>query len=253
MAAALATSMCIVSGRLFDGDVGGDGREWRLGRDRRTPSYFNADNGGNFNNRLDLDQYPAVSTRFKIEFASPTKTNLFANPNAFSGGSWSKSASTIVTGQTDPYSGTTASNMLETATTVQHYVTQPLTKAATTPTYRIWFWAKPVNGRNFARIQVGQSAFAAGESAYYDLVNGNAGGFFAFGGMGTPIPFCFPDNNGFVKCGCEFTSIAATESGADLWIGDPPMARITMPVISPRAPLFTLLGLDRLFDTWLYL
>lgn len=175
-------------------------------------AYFNADNGGNFNNRLDLNQYPNVSTRFKIEFAAATTiTNVLSNGNTFTSAPWAgvgNGIASVTTGQTDPLSGTTASTLLETSATSTHIMNAASqTVSATSGLFRLYNSAKPNNGRNWLQHNIGQNTFGAGTVAYYDLVNQVPGAtFFGYGGMNNVVPGAIPENNGFTKTVVEFTS-----------------------------------------------
>jgi hypothetical protein len=209
--------------------------EWFIENNVIYFGYFNADNSF-AHNRLDQDQYPTVSARFKSEFSNIAKTNLFASPNTFTAGVWGKTAvQSPVGGQTDPFGGSTAWNVLETAVTQQHFLQQTYTKDTAVRVYRVWVRVKPI-GHNFARIQLQQGSFASGESVFYDLVNGVIDSFFPYGSLTNPIPFAVPDINGFVKIGFEFTAIAATDmvatfglatgDGTDNYLGDVTMGGV---------------------------
>ena len=179
-------------------------------------AYFNADNGGQFNNRLDLNQYPNVSTRFKIEFSGATLiVNLLSNGNVFTSAPWSgvgNGIGSITAGQPDPFGGTSASKLLETAATSQHYIQAgALTVSSTPRTYRLISFAKPENGRNYIQHNVGQNTFADGAVAYYDVSAGNPSSVFNYGGISGINASAVPENGGFVKTTTEFMSSTATD------------------------------------------
>lgn len=204
--------------------------EWVQANNVAYHNYFSADNGSpNLLDNLYSGQWPATGARFQFEFATPTKTNLIASPLDFTTGSWSRGAVTITAAQPDPFGGSAAQDMFETAATASHVVSQTVSKDGNAHTYRVFWYAAPLGGRNFSQCQVGQNAFGSGTSCYYDLVNQVAGSYFSFGGMGTPIPFGFPAGAGFTKCGFEFTSTtdatllpnfqAASADGTDSYLG----------------------------------
>ena len=68
---------------------------------------------------------PSLATMFdstgKLTYAP---NNLLTYSNTFSNAAWIKLSSSITTGQSDPFGGTNASKLVETATTAQHYVAQ---------------------------------------------------------------------------------------------------------------------------------
>lgn len=179
-------------------------------------AYFNADNGGNFNNRLDLNQYPQVTTRFRQEFATATSiTNILSNGTVFTTAPWSgvgNGVGSITAGQSDPFGGTAGATLLETATTSQHYIQASSQTVSSTPgLFRMFSFAKPQNGRNFMRYNVGQATFAEGIISYYDLLNQTPGSSYVYGGPRNLNVGAIPELNGYTKTAMEWITDGTTD------------------------------------------
>jgi hypothetical protein len=108
---------------------------------------------------------PTTATYYNSYSSAVAEQNLFLQSQNF-GTSWTASANTVtINTTTAPDGTTTASSLIPTASTTQHYILQGITNGATTTT--ISAYAKP-NGYNFLQINV----YNTGNYANFDVSGG---------------------------------------------------------------------------------
>lgn len=146
--------------------------------------------------------------RYLKEFgASRNETNLatFLSDWGLSG------VTRTATGISDAFGGTNAIRLLETATTADHQTSTGIIKTTGARVQRSFVGAKPVNGRYGIRIQLSPTPdFGSGAIYEFNLTNGTVQANGSYGSITGVVPFCIPMENGYYKCGFEFTSTADT-------------------------------------------
>jgi len=180
--------------------------------------YYNSDIPGdpNFQDRLDLNQYPATCARFLTEFGTAPPVNL--ETPSISGAGWNLTAATRTTGQAGQNGGTAAVRLLETTANSQHAVARTTTKAAAAANrYRVFADVKPVAGREYSLMQIFEDSFGSAAVVYNSMANGNVGTFFVYGAFGAILPFGYPLRNGYFRVGME--TVFGDDASAEVRIG----------------------------------
>lgn len=151
--------------------------------------------------------YSNSRARYLKEFgAARVETNLATVLSA-----WGLSGTTRTDTIADAFGGTSAYRVLETATTADHQITTGIIKTTGARVQRSFVFAKPVNGRYGIRIQLSPTpGFGSGAIYDFNLTNGTVQANSSYGTVANVIPFCIPAENGFYKCGFEFTSTTDT-------------------------------------------
>lgn len=194
-------------------------------------NYYNADISGdpNFQDRLDLNQYPATGARMQTEFGPSPPANL--ETVDINGSGWGLTAATRTTGVAGSKGTNTATRLLETTANSGHAVARTTTKvAAAAHRYRIFADVKPVNGRAYSTMQVAEDAFGSAGVVYNNMANGNVATFFVYGVTTSQLPFGYPLRNGYWRVGmevipgddaaCEVRMGSASADGTASFVGD---------------------------------
>lgn len=172
-----------------------------------------------FANQAIPDTYPVAYDRsmmvlpanYSPQMATRTTvTNLLTYSEQFDNAAWTKMDATIFPDTAfNPENGTaTADQILETATTAQHYVTRNVAAITAAPTTLSVF--SKANGRDWIYLQLSDSA-ATVKSAFFNLATGTVGT--TSSGATTAIN---PVGNGWYRCSLCFTAPIA--GGATLFM-----------------------------------
>lgn len=178
----------------YDGDVG-DTCQMYLDGCKSSGSLFNlqAYKGGSlytvnmvttaFLNRMNggyIGTYAANGTPDPVPAAVP---GLLAGLGAINSVSWSKTNMTTVTGQTDPYGGTTATELQETTANGNHlWQSVAVAKPAVAQTRLVTRRIKVVGANTWVAMATYGAAFGNQTVLYYDLGTGSVSGANGFGG-----------------------------------------------------------------------
>jgi hypothetical protein len=151
--------------------------------------------------------------------AEESRTNLLLRSQEFDNASWVKTRATVSADATTAPNGTLTADALieDTSSSTSHFMTQQVSKAASSTTYALSFYAKQ-NGRTRVQAQISNIAQSGGAVVVFDLAGGQIGVAPTTYGTGFTVTSGLIESagNGWYRCTVIGTTDTATNVTAFL-------------------------------------
>lgn len=175
-------------------------------------------------------------------------TLLSSFPSDITNAYWTKNASTVTTGRTDPRGGTTAEAAFETVANSGHGIAKEgVLNLVSGTTYIIEGVVKSIGARQF-NLAYYNAGFTFGHDNFFDIVNGALGGVVLDDGAAlsiNEIATIVAVGGGYYRCRIQFTATANVTGGNFYWSAADSLSTVSYAGDITKGVDFDSLGLYR--------